>query len=82
MQQAHLCIMARYVPQFRVVYASSALTQKNIENVLNLWGANLLSFLMANPEAHQTYVVRLLVASCCNRSLQMCSTVTVIMLKR
>jgi len=50
--------MARYVPQFRIIYANSALTQKNIENVLNVWGTNLLAFLVANPEAHQMYIVK------------------------
>ena len=74
--------MARYVPQLRIIYANSALTQKNIENVLNIWGANLLAFLVANAEAHQTYVVRLPVALCCNHYSQMCSTVTVVVLKR
>lgn len=41
------------------MYANSAVAQKSAENVLTVWGANLLAFLAAKPEAQLAYGVRL-----------------------
>lgn len=83
----HIFELFRYIPQFRIIYANIFMQiylcseTENLRKCVELLGADLLAFLMANPEVHQTYVVWLPKTLCCNHSWQMCSMVAVIMLK-
>lgn len=41
----HISELFRYIPQFRIFYANSALRQKTLENVLNYWELTCWCFL-------------------------------------